>query len=247
MNKVIAFLVVLLFPTTIVFATNIEEYLIGRDLAAGPYTAELYATEEDELIGVAICTIMRSIDGSYKMETIQTADMTLTNNHTHCDLDLQNGDRLMIGCSDGYAVMLINLTGAEIEDKYPNAIEDVNLTKAINATLTYLDDYALDFKGLNKTTIEYDKTLPSINITMFYDSGHKMQYKEHLKAILWRLNESCANQNEKIARSTPLSYGGIYDNLTVIVGIYDDLILYADTSFETYFILPATNEIIEYK
>lgn len=228
-------------------SVDILEYLVGRDLAPGEYAAELYQTEEDALIGIAVCTILRPSKDSYTVKTIQTDDMTLTASHPVCTIDLLEGDQLMVGCSEGYTVRLTNLSGTEIADQYPGAVEGVNLTQAINVTLAYIDKYAFYFDGLKDAAIEYDATMPSINITLYYSLGDKQHYAEHLPAILWKLNDACVSQNPQIADPTPKSNGGLYEEIAVVVGVYDDAILYTDSAFDTYYILPGATDLIEHQ
>lgn len=249
MKKGLAFLLmVLLFPCTLAHAsTGNQDYLVGRDLAPGKYSAELYSTDENALIGVAVCGILRHVENSYKVETIQTDDMTLTDLCPICTIELLDGDRLMVSCSDGYAVRLTNISGTEIQDQYPGAVAGVNLTQAINATTAYIDRNRVDFDGLKDITIEYDVTLPSINITMYYTKNDKNNYMEHIPLILWKLNGECALQNPQICDPTPKTNGGVYKDITVIIGVYDETILYTENAFDTYYILPGTTKIERYR
>lgn len=247
MKKWVALLMVLLLISNIAYATKSTNYLVGRDIAPGNYKAELYAADEKALLGVAVCMILRPVEGSYKSETIQTDDMTLTNNNPDCELDLLEGDRLLISCSDGYKIRLVSLTGADIEDQYPGAIDGVNLTKAINLTLSAVENYPELYPGLKSVEIKYSDVLPSIELMLHMEYGERDNYEAVAHDILYSLNIACRNQNDRIQESIPFYHGGIYDDITVIIGVYDNSIIYTDSAFDTYYILPGTFEILEFK
>lgn len=247
MKKWVALLMVLLLMSNIAYATKSTNYLVGRDIAPGNYKAELYAADEKALIGVAVCMILRPVEGSYKSETIQTDDMTLTNNNPDCELDLLEGDRLLISCSDGYKIRLVNLSGADIEDEYPGAIEGVNLTKAINLTLSAIENYPELYPGLKSVEIKYSDVLPSIELMIYMEYGEKGNYEAVAHDILFSLNIACRNQNNTIKESAPFYHGGIYDDVVVIIGVYDDSIIYSDEALDTYYALPGMFEFLEFE
>lgn len=249
MKKWVTFLIALLLISNIAiaYATQSTNYLVGRDIAPGNYKAELYAADEKALIGVAVCMILRPVEGSYKSETIQTDDMTLTNNNPDCELELLEGDRLLISCSDGYKIRLVNLSGADIEDEYPGAIEGVNLTKAINLTLSAIENYPDMYPGLKSAEIKYNDLLPSIELMLHMEYGEKDNYEAVVHNILFSLNIACHNQNNEIKESVPFYHGGIYDDITVVIGVYDNSILYTDAGFDTYYILPGTFDILKFE
>lgn len=266
MKRLLAFLLMILIflitPTAMAESAN---FLVGRDIAPGTYTAEIYATNEQEMIGVATCCILRPVEGSYRYETIetdemilkgsnpawdhtfQTIDLTIPDLNPSCELVLIDGDRLIIACGDGWKVRLVNLTGSEIEDQYPGAIDGVNLTKAINLTLAAVENYPEQYPGLKSVEIKYSDVLPSIEMMLHMEDGEKDNYEAVVHNILYSLNIACRNQNNKIKESIPFYHGGIYDDIAVIIGVYDDSIIYTDAAFDTYYILPGTFEILEFK
>lgn len=245
MKKWVALLMVLLLMSNIAYATKSTNFLVGRDIAPGSYKAELYAADEKALLGVAVCMILRPVKGSYKSETIQTDDMTLTSNNPDCELNLLEGDRLLISCSDGYKIRLVSLTGADIEDQYPGAIDGVNLTKAINLTLSAVENYPELYPGLKSVEIKYSDVLPSIELMLHMEYGEKGNYEAVAHDILFSLNIACRNQNNAIKESVPFYHGGIYDDIAVIIGVYDGSIIYSDEALDTYYILPGAFEFLE--
>lgn len=253
-------LLILICPTVIAESSN---FLVGRDLAPGTYLAELYASDESTIIGTASCCILRPIEGTYRHETIETNDMTLkainpaweqsiqivgleiTDLNPSCEIVLLDGDRFIFSCSDSWNVRLVNITGSEIEDQYPGAIEGVNLTKAINLTLSAVENYPELYPGLKNIEIKYSDVLPSIELMLHMEYGEKDNYEAVAHDILYSLNTACRNQNDRIQESIPFYHGGIYDDITVIIGVYDNSIIYTDSAFSTYYILPGTFEILE--
>lgn len=251
MRKILALLILMLLITTahasdIKFNPDYEDpFVIGRDLPSGTYTMTIFAMEgTTSTDGIASYFIMRQTEGSYTFDIIDSDDF-LTLSNPSCTLSLLDKDYLYITCSAGYEVRLSQQSGGTIEDKYPGAIEGVNLTQAINMALMYFDRYGEAFPGLKSIEIEYDDTLPSINLTLYYETGGKSAYAKHVRDILWILNMGCTSQNPTIRESTATTYGGIYDDLTVIIGVFDDTILYGG-SFDTYYILPGRNSISQF-
>lgn len=266
MKKLLVFLlvIVLLLICPTVIAESLT-FLVGRDLAPGTYTAELYASDESTIIGTASCCILRPIEGTYQHETIETKDMMLkainpaweqsiqivgleiTDLNPSCEIVLLDGDRFIFSCSDSWNVRLVNMTGSEIEDQYPGAIDGVNLTEAINITLAAVDNYPELYPGLKSIDIKYSDVLPSIELILHMEDGQKEKYEEVVHTILFTLNIACCKQNSVIKESLPYYHGGIYDEITVIVGVYDNSILYTDAGFDTYYILPGTFDILKFK
>lgn len=250
MKRLLAFLLVLLMVPCYIFAESSvwnpdyeHPFLVGRDIAAGEYLMTLSPKEGAVgSFGIAGYLISRPVSGTYKVEIIQPDDF-LTVDAPTCTLTLKDGDSLHITCPADYAVTLTQLSGGDIVDRYPGAIDGVHFTKAINLTLAYVERNKEEFEGLKSVTVEYDSQLPSINIMMHYETGQKRNFEKHLTSILWLLNISCRQQNPSISESTPYLYGGIYKDKAVLISVYDDSILYSTSAFDTYYITPGENKI----
>lgn len=253
MKKLLLVLISLLIilPVHTGFAqSNTKEYRVGIDIPAGDYTVELYQSEYDEHdIGIAICSIIRFDKETYKIETIQTDDMFLTDDNPTCKLTLYDDDRLSIVYGEeSYSVRLISHTADGFTDEYPGVIDGVNLTQAFNECISVMtSDEATNelFPGLLDVEFEYDPTLPSINIMLYFESKDNIDAETMIFRTMVLLNTACNQQNPDIAEATVYDYGGIYDDLFVVIGIYDKSVLLNGT-MDTYYVMPNSTIIKEF-
>lgn len=246
MKKWVALLLVLLLIPNIAYAIKSTEYHVGRDIAPGSYIVNLYKEDENALVGVAVCIVLRPVKETGKIKVIQTEDMKLNDNSPNCTLNLLDGDSLLISYSDDYNIRLINLTGTDIKDIYPGAINGVNLTKAISSTVAVVENNPDIFPGVKSVDIKYGDVLPSIELMLYMDNSEIDNYEAVVHDILYTLNIACQKQNGAIEESAPFYHGGIYDDVYVIIGVYDESIIYSDEALNTYYILPGTFTILEF-
>lgn len=219
-------------------------YTVGKDIAAGEYTLELYETDGNILnLGLALISHIRLTDKGIHTEEIKLQ----TGDKISCDFTLLEDDRLIIVSGDGYDVRIVNRSGKQSADKYANAIAGVNLATAFSQCRDAMtsEDMSGYFPGLMDVEFDYDTTMPSLNITMMFKDKEKIEADSVISYSLVIFNTLCSLQNPDISKSSALDFGSVFDDLFVIVGIYDESILYGG-DMDTYYVLPDSTTIRQY-